>query len=657
MESFLAVGKSLPPKEATLIKQVMRLIDNKKYSKALKKVEKVLLVCPEDGDSLSLKGNILNCLGKKEEALTFSKQGVMKNLKSALSWHTLSQVYYNDRNYTEAYKAEQKAFGLSSTNNSIIRGLSLLQLHMRDYQAFRDSRKQILLNNFTGMINWISYAVAEHFCGARERAVTILESFLKSMEKQISKQELSETLLYKARILEEMNKFPEMLEVLLSNKDKIRDTPTWHEFTVRAALGAENFEEASRILTDLIQINSENPLYFKWYFQAKQLSSEEEKLQGLADLKQQYPKSTSIEREELNLLHENIISKFHPYIIKRVRKGIPSIFSDIKSLLHEESRGRIILEYVKANVESLKTNKSFLDAENKLPSEKIEQPQCLMWMLYLCSQILDHYKFYDEALGYIKEAIDHTPTVPDFYLFIGKVYKHLGILDKAAESNEEGRCLDLGDRYLNNKSAKYLLRNNQIAKAEEVMALFSKEKVNELNVHDMQSMWFELELAEAYFRLENYSKAADEFKWIEKHIMEMFEDQYDFHFYCFRKMNLNSYSDFMVFEDSLIKNKNFLRAGIGLVKIYFKDSTIVSQSEASRLLKLLLRHHKTHIELNTLGFTVFLQKEKYLLCLRSLDKLRKTQEFSDLRESFIKQIQEKQLKEVVQQVIQRVLNR
>ena len=153
MESFQAVGKSLPSKEAALIKQVMRLIDSKKYSKALKKTEKLLLVCPEDGDSLSLKGNILNCLNKKEEALVFAKQGLMKNLKSPLSWHTLSQIYYNDRNYAEAYKAEQKAFGLSPSNNSIIRGLSLLQLHMRDYEAFRDSRKQILLNNFTGLIN------------------------------------------------------------------------------------------------------------------------------------------------------------------------------------------------------------------------------------------------------------------------------------------------------------------------------------------------------------------------------------------------------------------------------------------------------------------------------------------------------------------------
>ena len=226
MDSFLSVGKSLPSKEAGLVKQVMRLIDNKKYAKAIKKIDKVLLACPDDGDSLSLKGNILNCLGKKEEALSFAKQGVMKNLKGSLSWHILSQVYYNERNYLEAYKAGQKASNIEPTNQSIARNLSLLQLHTRDYSAFRDSRKKILLSNYTQMMNWISYAVAEHLCGDQEKTISILDSFLKSMEKHLSNQELSEILLYKARVLGDLERFSEMLEFLLSNKAKVRDTPT-----------------------------------------------------------------------------------------------------------------------------------------------------------------------------------------------------------------------------------------------------------------------------------------------------------------------------------------------------------------------------------------------------------------------------------------------
>ena len=354
--------------------------------------------------------------------------------------------------------------------------------------------------------------MAEHFCGAQDKAVTVLDSFLKSMEKHISNQELSETLLYKARILEEMGKFAEMFEFLTVNKTKVRDSPTWHEMATRAALGAGYLQEALKIVLDLIAINSENPKYFQWFFEAKGFKNDAEKLEGIQELKEKFPKSVGVEREELNLVHEDIPLKLHGYVVKRIRKGIPSIFSDIRSLLAEKARGEAILNYTKLNVESLKSNKSFIDINTKEPSDKTEQPQSIMWTLYLYSQLLDHFARYEEALTFINEAIDHTPTVPDFYLFKSKILKHLKILDKAAESSEQARILDLGDRYLNNKSAKYLLKNNQITEAEEIMALFSKEKANELNVHDMQSMWFELELAEAHFRLGNYQKAADEFK-------------------------------------------------------------------------------------------------------------------------------------------------
>ena len=657
MESFQSVGKSLPQKEAGLIKQVIRLIDSKKYQKALKKVDKVLLECPEDGDSLSLKANILNCMGKKEESLPLAKQGLMKNLKSALSWHILSQVYYNQKNYPEAYKSEQKASAIAPTNNSIMRSLSLLQLHSRDYSAFRDSRKQILVNNFTGLINWAAYAVAEHLCGDLDKTITILDSFLKSLEKHMSNQELSETILYKARVLGELGRYPQMLEFLNTNRAKARDTPLWGELATRAALGARNLPEASKFVLELIEINSEHPGYFQWYLEAKEYTTEPQKLQGIREIMELHPRSNAAQREELNYLHEDILSSLGDYIIKRIRKGIPSIFSDIKALLAESPRGSIILQYVQENVESLRSHKAFTEALSRLPRAQIEQPQNLMWMLYVYSQLLDHSGRFEEALAAINEAIEHTPTVPDLYLFKAKIYKHQQLIDKAAETAKEARLLDLGDRYLNNKASKYLLRNNQIAETEEVMAVFSKEKANELNVHDMQSMWYELELAEALYRREEFAKSAEEFRWIEKHIIEMFEDQYDFHFYCFRKINLNSYVDFMAFEDTLYSHKNFLRAGMGLIRIYLKDPSVVPAKEASKLLKTLQRHHPQHVPLNTLALTMYLQKAKYLKGLRYLEKLRGTEDYPRLREEFARKIQDVKLKDSEQEEIQRELNR
>ena len=657
MESFQFIGKSLPPKEATLIKQVIKLIDSKKYPKALKKVDKVLQECPEDGDSLSLKANILNCMGKKEESIVFAKHGLMKNLKSALSWHILSQVYYNQKNYSEAYKSEQKASVLAPANTSIMRSLSLLQLHNRDYRAFSNSRKDILVNNYAGLINWASYAVAEHLCGDLGKTITILDSFLKSMEKQMSNQELSETILYKARVLGELGRHAEMLEFLRNNKEKTRDTPVWNELAVKAALGARNLAEALRYVKELIEINAEHPGYFQWYLEAREYSDDAQKLQGIRELIDLHPRSNAAQREELNYLHEEILTKIGSYITRRIRKGIPSIFTDIKGLLSEAPRGDLVLQYVAQNVDSLRVHKAFTEPLTNLLSDQIEQPQSLMWMLYLHSQLLDYFQRFDEALEAINAAIDHTPTVPDFYLFKAKLYKHKNMVEEAAKTAQEARLLDLGDRYISNKAAKYLLRNNQIRETEEVMAVFSKEKPNELNVHDMQSMWYELELAEALVRLEEFGKAAEEFRWIEKHIIEMFEDQYDFHFYCFRKVNLNSYVDFMAFEDTLISHKNFLRAGMGLIKIYLKDPSVVPAKEAGRLLKLLFRHHPQHTGLSTLAFKVYLLKGKHIKGLRYLEKLRESSGYAELREEFARKIQDVKFKDSEQEEIQRELNR
>ena len=654
MESFTGVGKSLPPKESTQIKQVLKLIDQKKFAKALKKVEKVLLTCSDDSDTLSLKGSILNSLGKKEEALTSAKQGVMKGLKNPLSWHILSQIYFSDKNYAEAYKSEQRAFNLSTQNNSIMRSLSLLQLHMRDYEAFKNSRREILLGNFTALVNWISFIVAEYFCGSADKTEEILNSYLKTMEKHMSNQELSEILLFKARLLESQQKYGEMFELLSSRRLNIKDTPTWNDYIVRAAIGCNKLEEAETLLTELLTLNSENSKFLHYFFQIKNSQSDTEKVSALNLLSEKFPKSVAIQREALNYHQELFEVKLCEYLSTRIRKGIPSIFNDIKSLLKDPNRSARVINLIHETVSSLKSNSKFL--HDSTPEGKVEQPHCLMWAFFLYSQVLDFSKQHDRALEVVNEAINHTPTVPDFYLFKGRIYKHLGEVEKASDFVEEARQLDLADRYLNNKSARYLLRANKIQQAEEVMGLFSKEKLSELNVHDMQSMWYELELAEALQRIGDLEKAATEFRWIEKHLIEMFEDQYDFHFYVYRKMNLNTYIEFMNFVDGLTAHKNLLRAGKGLIRIHLQNEAIVPLAEASKICKTLVKHHKQDHELQHFGFKIFMRREKYLLALRCLTKLRNDGNFSSLREEFVEKTANAPFKEAVKEVISRILN-
>jgi peptide alpha-N-acetyltransferase len=125
----------------------------------------------------------------------------------------------------------------------------------------------------------------------------------------------------------------------------------------------------------------------------------------------------------------------------------------------------------------------------------------MLWLLHYTGQ---HYYFlrdYTKALDYVNQAIKHTPTVVDLYILKAKIYKRAGDPKYASQLYEEARKLDQADRYLNAVSSRYKIRVDDIQGAEETMAVFSKESFsNELNVHDMQCMWYENECGYSYLK-------------------------------------------------------------------------------------------------------------------------------------------------------------
>ncbi len=85
------------------------------------------------------------------------------------------------------------------------------------------------------------------------------------------------------------------------------------------------------------------------------------------------------------------------------------------------------------------------------------------------------------------------------------------------------------------------------------MALFSKEG-DELNVHEMQCMWYEVEVGYSYLRQGNYRMALKNFNYVERHLEQIYEDQFDFHLYAMRKYTINSYFQMLDMEDKVYKN-------------------------------------------------------------------------------------------------------
>lgn len=143
-----------------------------------------------------MKGLILNCMGKHEEALEIVKKGLTSDIKSHICWHVFGLVQRSDKKYDEAMKAYKMALRIEPENLQILRDLSLLQIQMRDLEGYRvisisvkkirlvfsikDSRYQLLVLRPTNKMGWIGYASAYHLLKDYDSALDIINEFKKN---------------------------------------------------------------------------------------------------------------------------------------------------------------------------------------------------------------------------------------------------------------------------------------------------------------------------------------------------------------------------------------------------------------------------------------------------------------------------------------------
>lgn len=86
-----------------------------------------------------MKGLILNCMGKHEEAFEIVRRGLHSDLNSHICWHVFGLVQRSEKKYDEAMKAYKQALRIEPENLQILRDLSLLQVQMRDLEGYRVS--------------------------------------------------------------------------------------------------------------------------------------------------------------------------------------------------------------------------------------------------------------------------------------------------------------------------------------------------------------------------------------------------------------------------------------------------------------------------------------------------------------------------------------
>uniref|UniRef100_A0A667Z1X2 N-alpha-acetyltransferase 15, NatA auxiliary subunit a n=1 Tax=Myripristis murdjan TaxID=586833 RepID=A0A667Z1X2_9TELE len=576
------INSPLSPSLFTLYK----CYEHKQYRNGLKFCKQILAnpKFAEHGETLAMKGLTLNCLGKKEEAYELVRRGLRNDLKSHVCWHVYGLLQRSDKKYDEAIKCYRNALKWDKDNLQILRDLSLLQIQMRDLEGYRETRYQLLQLRPAQRASWIGYAVAYHLLEDFEMAAKIVEEFRKTQQTSPDKvdYEYSELLLYQNQVLREAGLHKEALDHLNNYEKQICDKLAVEETRGELLLKLDRHEEASEVYRRLQERNPENWAYYQGLEKALKLDSVADHLKLYEEAWVKFPKGLVPRRLPLNFLSgEKFRECLDSYLRMNFSKGCPPVFTTLKSLYINKEKISIIEELVVGYETSLKSCRMFSQNDDG----KEEPPTTLLWVQYFLAQHFDHVGQQSLALEYINDAIDSTPTLIELFLIKAKIYKHAGNIKEAARWMDEAQALDTADRFINSKCAKYMLKAGLVKEAEEMCSKFTREGTSAVeNLNEMQCMWFQTECALAYKAMNKFGEALKKCHEIERHFVEITDDQFDFHTYCMRKMTLRSYVDLLKLEDVLRQHPFYYKAARTAIQIYLAlhDKPLADDSKESQ---------------------------------------------------------------------------
>ena len=622
-------NRKLPKKEQDLFRSIVKFYEIKQYKKGLKAADSILKKFPTHGETQAMKGLVLNCMDKKEEAYELVKQGLRNDVRSHVCWHVFGLLHRSDRNHGEAIKCYLNALRIEKNNMQILKDLGNLQVQMRDLEGFVETKRKILQENAKIKVHWIGYAVANHLVGDLSVALQVIDSFLGTLDKREKGYEEGELVLYKALILEQAGRFEDSLKLLEDDRAYVVDGLSWRTQRAELLLRMKRFEEAQAAFRALLAENSEHYRYHAGLQCAvlhldAATSAAMLGLKGCALPSTELPALSDVQRnlltgvyEELGMTEPSSLvcdkvpltfltgeafkARVDAYMRKHIKRGLPSLGSDLAALyvttdpetgkkqrakdpydVRRNERYLVVRGLVDGYIDSLKKTGTFPPSSAASPtlngtsSSSKKEEDALLWATFLRVQLLEAAGELKEALVDIEGCLGHEETVLEMSQRKARLLKKSGDVAQAAAIMDTARQMDLSDRYVNNKTTKYMLRAGRVEDAQGVIALFAKHEGDpQVYLCDMQCMWYELEWARAMQEnvgegggREALGKALKKYVAVEKHFTDFVEDQFDFHHYCIRKMTLRAYVDVLKLEDELLAHTYYLQAAHGIITSY-----------------------------------------------------------------------------------------
>ena len=458
------------------------------------------------------------------------------------------------RKYVEARKAFQFAHSLDPSNIQIVIDLADLQVQTRDYEGFYKSRNKLLQQRSGNTTFWLGFVVGAFLSKSYDVCIDIIHTF-RSGTPCTPSYITQELYFLEAECRAQKKEFAAAADVIQSGMRFILDEDKALQKDAIYRGYAGDLAGSEALWLRLMESNADDVLFVRG-LEGCALGSlqgienpekpndwtheERTKLRSLYErLESRFPGSLAVRHRRLRLEEgEEFDRTFEKELLRAVRKGIPSFFRSVRDVLRDPAKFRAAKSIAEKLLDRITAPESA-----EIPAE---EPQTALWLFLFLAELNDAENRWDDALRYLERAYMHTPTCYDLYLIKARVQKHMGALKSAATTIGAGSGLDRGDRFLNTKHVKYLLRAGCVEEADLRIAYWTRKDVPcRIDLNLLQACWFELECGEAYEKRQDWPRAMKQYFAVLEHFATFVEDQFDFHQYVLRKGILTAYIDWL----------------------------------------------------------------------------------------------------------------
>lgn len=238
-----------------------------------------------------MKALILNSQGQTDEAFALAKVALKNDVKSHICWHVYGILYRSAKNYDEAIKAYKFALRLEPESLQIQRDLATLQVQVRDYTGYIESRRTMLKARPQLRQNWTALAVAFHLAGQHAEAIDILERYEQTLKTPPRRSDIehSEAALYKNTVIAEKGDTEAALKHLESIFKTNSDRTAVMELRAEYLLKLDRKSDAEKAYRELLERNAEYRAYYNGLEQSLSLDrSKSDDADKLVDLYKTY---------------------------------------------------------------------------------------------------------------------------------------------------------------------------------------------------------------------------------------------------------------------------------------------------------------------------------------------------------------------------------